>query len=92
MPRTKDYKKIAEKLEKEIERLKKQLEVEFQKGIEHACKETKMLDAAFDKHMEKAAIEFNKQFKAKSKKKSTSKTAKNKKEITTKKRGRPPKK
>ena len=83
MPKTKDYKKVAEKLQKEVSKLKEQLKLQFQKGIEYAHKEAEKIHAAYDKHMEKAATEFHKKLKTKQKK-TTSKKAVAKKSTTKK--------
>lgn len=93
MPKTKDYKQIAAKLQKEIDKLKQQLAVQFQKGVEQATKQAEKLQHAYDKYMTKAATEFHKKFKPSKAKKTTKKTTvKKAKPATAERRGRPSKK
>ena len=58
MPRITDYKKLAEKLQKEVDKLKEQLEVNFQKGFEAAYAAMDKMEAAYEKHMQKAEAVF----------------------------------
>jgi len=58
MPKTVDYKKLAEKLQKEVEILKEKLEVSFKKGFEAVHIEMKKIEAVYKKHMQKAKDVF----------------------------------
>ena len=77
MPRTKDYKKIAEKLEKEVAQLKIKINESYEKGFEVAYTEMEKNEALYEKHMVKAETEFYKKMSKKpvKKKKSSKKTA-----------------
>lgn len=94
MPRTKDYKKLSDKLQKEVAELKKQIKAQFAKGFAAAQVEMEKIEDAFEKHMHKAARVFEKQIATKQKKTPKAKpaTAKAKKDAPKKGRGRPAKK
>lgn len=65
MTGTKDYKKLAESLQKEVVQLKKQLKVQFQKGVDFARKEAQKLQASYEKCIKNAILEVHKKFKMK---------------------------
>ena len=70
----KDYKKTAEKLEKEIVRLKALVKTSYQNGYDEAYTEIEKMDALYEKHMIKAEKEFAKKMAKKpAKKKAVSK-------------------
>jgi len=60
MPKTVDYKKLAEKLQKEVEILKGKLEASFKKGFKAVHAEIKKMEAVYEKHMQKAKGVFSK--------------------------------
>ncbi|MCK4609269.1 MAG: hypothetical protein KAT71_07295 [Gammaproteobacteria bacterium] len=71
MPKTKDYKKIAEKLEKEVARLQTLIKASYQMGYEKAYTEIEKMDDLYEKHMIKAEKEFAKKIAKKPTKKKT---------------------
>ena len=62
MPRTVDYKKLAEKLQKELDSLKGELAVAFQQGFETAHIEIDKMETAYEKYMKKAEAVFFKEY------------------------------